>query len=595
MRKMSEFKNKKNIKNNLLRFAAIGISTSILLGGTVSTAHADSINENEITQNIPEVELSDLTLNDFTNLNNNNVSGPISGSFIQGWMVHDWTLNQWRSELNAMRNVGINMVILQSTVDLSGGSVNDSGLWVGHAARAVRAQYPSGIIGISNNTSNSLEFALQAAQENNMQVMIGLIDDASWWNHGWNFSNNGIESWRRWANANAILNNQVMNEIWSLYGSRFGSTIAGFYYPNEIWNFQQFNADVTEIIGGNIRTIRRNLTQIAPNLPLAISPFFNVTTTTTNPGQMQEQLTAILQNAQLRPIDILMPQDSVGPNSITIWHTTLLLWLTAYRNVANSVGVRFWVNHENFDFALQPANVNRLIQQFNIASQVNPEARVMFSWSHYWNPQHRAGVSGINADFRNWVNSFNNQPSTPSPAPVPSPTNPTIPPTTPPTFEPSPVPIDPPFASEGFNPVVPNSPINSGSISVPTFIDVNRARTVLRRGETLNAGEWLLSPNNLFGLTVQNSDGHVVLYSLKDNEIGDAVAATGSLGVLGTLELQYDGHLVQYLDNFPVSWTGVKDGSRLIVQDDGNVILFNNAGDIIWSRFGRFSNGNFFK
>jgi len=329
-------------------------------------------------------------------------ASPISGSFIQSWLVKNWSLDDWRRELSAMQEAGFSQVIIQSVVDLDAGHVTDPGTMQAHTSRVAHAIFPSSIPGWESVSSNSLGYALQAAQEYDMQVMIGLVKDASWWHFGWNLRD--TNNWRNWAQVNAELNSKVISEIWDLYGEQFGDVISGFYYVNEIWNFPLFNAEIANILGSNIRDIRTALSSVSRTHPLAVSPFFNTTTSTTTAGQAQQQLNHILSYAQLSPMDILMPQDSVGPNSVNQnWPATLVPWMNAYANVARNNNLRFWINHENFTSDLEPSSVPRLQRQLSLTQNFRPEARVMFSWNHYWNPAHNGGEPNFNNNFRQWV------------------------------------------------------------------------------------------------------------------------------------------------------------------------------------------------
>jgi len=141
-------------------------------------------------------------------------------------------------------------------------------------------------------------------------------------------------------------------------------------------------------------------------------------------------------------------------------------------------------------------------------------------------------------------------------------------------------------------------------------------RAYLLRGESLNPGEWLISPNGQYGLTVQATDGNVVLYRLNPNTttneitIVQALAATNQthnefFNAPSVLVLQAtDGNLVQYLGGLPgdgntaaqaVAWTGTGAGQALFVQNDGNVVLYSQ-GDLqrplapVWARTGLTQN-----
>ena len=134
-------------------------------------------------------------------------------------------------------------------------------------------------------------------------------------------------------------------------------------------------------------------------------------------------------------------------------------------------------------------------------------------------------------------------------------------------------------------------------------------RSFLQRGERLEAGQWLISQNCQWGLTVQATDGNVVLYQLNPTantlSIVGAAAATEQFhrefgAVPSTLVFGADGNVVQYIGALPgagsasnsVAWTGTQNsGWALFVQNDGNVVIYQsgtpaNPSNPVWARFG---------
>jgi len=132
------------------------------------------------------------------------------------------------------------------------------------------------------------------------------------------------------------------------------------------------------------------------------------------------------------------------------------------------------------------------------------------------------------------------------------------------------------------------------------------ARRFINRGEHIQAGTWIISPSCTYGLTIQQTDGNVVLYRLNPTAnaitLVSVVAATNQLipefqNAPSFLMFQAsDGNLVQYLGQQgavanAVAWTGVSNGQALFVQDDGNVVMYasgdaNNPTHPVWARHG---------
>lgn len=106
------------------------------------------------------------------------------------------------------------------------------------------------------------------------------------------------------------------------------------------------------------------------------------------------------------------------------------------------------------------------------------------------------------------------------------------------------------------------------------------SRHSLKSGESLKAGEELISPNGRFRLAMQK-DGNLVIY-----KAGKATWASGTGGKGATsLDMQRDGNLVIY-KNSKAMWsskTNGKGGIRVDMQDDGNLVIFKDDGDSVWA------------
>lgn len=105
--------------------------------------------------------------------------------------------------------------------------------------------------------------------------------------------------------------------------------------------------------------------------------------------------------------------------------------------------------------------------------------------------------------------------------------------------------------------------------------------TSVKAGAVLNKGEAKFSPNRIYRLAVEDN-GNVVLYK-NDIKIGETL--TGGKGVV-KLKVQNDGNLVAYDQSEKAIWatgTNGKGGSSttLVVQDDGDVVLID-GGNTFW-------------
>ncbi|CAN5299296.1 hypothetical protein BH11PSE11_BH11PSE11_10900 [soil metagenome] len=109
-----------------------------------------------------------------------------------------------------------------------------------------------------------------------------------------------------------------------------------------------------------------------------------------------------------------------------------------------------------------------------------------------------------------------------------------------------------------------------------------QAAALLAPGQTLSPGEVLTAPNGLARLAMQG-DGNLVLYS----KSGKVLWFTHTEGNNGArLVMQGDGNLVVYSATNKALWnsgTQGNGGAFVQVQTDGNVVLYNStASRALW-------------
>lgn len=122
-----------------------------------------------------------------------------------------------------------------------------------------------------------------------------------------------------------------------------------------------------------------------------------------------------------------------------------------------------------------------------------------------------------------------------------------------------------------------------GLVALPTSARAADTESVLRAGETLAAGQSLVSPNRRWTLVMQG-DGNLVLYE----EGGIARWATYTNGGPDRRAvMQGDGNFVVYNSSDQPLWhtttAGFGDTAYLSVQDDGNVVIYAQ-GLPVWAR-----------
>jgi hypothetical protein len=108
----------------------------------------------------------------------------------------------------------------------------------------------------------------------------------------------------------------------------------------------------------------------------------------------------------------------------------------------------------------------------------------------------------------------------------------------------------------------------------------------LRPGEWLTSGQSLSSPNGSKSLIMQ-TDGNLVLYG----PLATVIWASGTVGHPGaSAVMQTDGNFVIYEPDHKTVWASNTEGNlgaRLVVQDDGNVVILRWDGRALWASMGR--------
>jgi hypothetical protein len=101
-------------------------------------------------------------------------------------------------------------------------------------------------------------------------------------------------------------------------------------------------------------------------------------------------------------------------------------------------------------------------------------------------------------------------------------------------------------------------------------------------GQALPLGGKITSPNGVYRLVLQDFDGNLVLYKNGTKALWAFGARFDSY-----FKNQTDGNLVAYLSEGPAVWasnTAGKGAGTLVLQDDGNLVLYRNSNRaVIWA------------
>lgn len=94
-----------------------------------------------------------------SNTTGNSKAPLISGSFLQGWLCRDWSQTRWNDELAAMKALGMETLIIQSSYDLATTASSSSAYgqdWSKYTLTSRYSLYPTEISELAgaNNSSD---------------------------------------------------------------------------------------------------------------------------------------------------------------------------------------------------------------------------------------------------------------------------------------------------------------------------------------------------------------------------------------------------------------------------------------------------------
>ncbi|MDR3626280.1 MAG: DUF4434 domain-containing protein, partial [Ignavibacteriaceae bacterium] len=220
------FNNNKNIMEKVLSFLSKILLLTLLLMPTISMAGA--------------------------------AKAAMDGSFIQEWLCARWSDARWQQEFTMMKNAGMHYLIIGPVAE-----------W--QADNTIITLYPSTIpntvLYSPLNGDDMVDRCLKNAEAAGIKVFIGIAMNQNWWKaHGadttWFY--NQMES-----------DNNVCDELWSHYKSKYPDAFYGWYWAYEIDNISfATEAKQKELYTGmNIQL--DHLTSTGEKLPFMWCPFMN--------------------------------------------------------------------------------------------------------------------------------------------------------------------------------------------------------------------------------------------------------------------------------------------------------------------------------
>lgn len=289
----------------------------------------------------------------------------ISGTFLQyqSWMK-DLTPAQWRKELHAMRQAGVDTIVLQ---------------WMQNDDNRFFSYHPWDDKGLYSWDQDVTEQILHYADRHGMKVYIGLA-----FNNGW---------WTKWNDRPFLAetkNNNIafMGYLWLRYAHH--RSMRGWYIPYEI-----MDSDYGPEAMDNLRDLLSSLSRVGDKLftgremKVAFSVFFQAHF---SPERTAEIFTNLLTGSD---IDILMVQDGVGAND---WQNELQpggkveSYLKAFQRAGANAKIPVWTILESFQKKVpggpaefKTASLEQLRNQLDLEGPISTKI-VTFDFFHYLSP-----------------------------------------------------------------------------------------------------------------------------------------------------------------------------------------------------------------
>lgn len=315
-----------------------------------------------------------------------------TGSFIQSWASSSWDDDQWESEMQYMKDCGLEYLIVQ---DLANKSANESG---GGWTLYYDSELPE-FEGADRSEADVLEKALYHCKKAGIKLFVPLAMFDDFWTET-ALTNQYAEI--------CEMSGKMAQEIYENYYEGYEDTFYGWYFVPEI-NNNLLNVIGVKRLADGLNTILERLTQLDSSLPLLMSPFY---TNYLSGGAAVSlaQLVSFFEYTDFRDGDIFCPQDAVGAGWIKERDLEKVWAIYGEAIKASNADVRLWANVECFTSATPdtltdgitgpaatentvyvPATFDRLVNQMEIASAY-AENIITFSFNHYYSLKYASSM-----------------------------------------------------------------------------------------------------------------------------------------------------------------------------------------------------------
>jgi len=284
------------------------------------------------------------------------------GSFLQPWLSSDWNMARWEQEMNMLKNAGIQYLIYGPawSMDING---------------QITTCYPSKLFNSSVQNA-SIDKCLASAQKYGIKIVLGLNFNDKWWNSTVSAD---------WLVSQMNIGNSVADELLSLYKSKYGDTMYGWYWVWEVDNVNWISNDRQVALINALNTNLGHLSSVSPNMPLWLSPFMNEKAGGLDADGYKKFWINIFAQTNFRKGDVFVPQDCVGAGGLEL--SSVPAWFSKLKQAVDTKpGLKFWGNVETF---ISPygvsAPLSRVVEQLK-AEKPYVEDFISFAYDHYNSP-----------------------------------------------------------------------------------------------------------------------------------------------------------------------------------------------------------------
>lgn len=247
----------------------------------------------------------------------------IDGTFIQPWLYMTYDEEQWDNEMQALKEVGIDYLIMGDVANH-----NSDGTWT--------VYYPSKLDYLSDYIAyDALEPLLYYCEKYDIKLYLGMGLDCAW-------NSDIVSEAGRKANQTYMKQcNEITTELYNQYKSRYPNTYYGFYFVTELYNTLYMDTDTgidayADSLDEMFTMVIENCNALDESMPLLFSPYVNIFGygyASVNIDRFTEYWSDVLSRIPFRNGDMICPQDSCGGGGMDVAH--LAEWTKAYRNAVD--------------------------------------------------------------------------------------------------------------------------------------------------------------------------------------------------------------------------------------------------------------------